>query len=87
MLEAHFVRQPFEIAIVGKDYDAAREAMGQHYLPDVLLLGGKNEGNLELLKNKLVKGQTTIYVCQDKACKMPVTDASKALEQLKKSEE
>lgn len=82
ILEAHFVRQPYEVAIIGKDYESARQAMDQHYLPYMLLLGGKSEGSLELLENKLIKGQTTIYVCQDKACKLPVTEVSKALMQM-----
>lgn len=71
------------MAIVGKDFRTKREEMDGHYLPDVLLLGGKNEGGMQLLENKLVSGQTTIYVCRDKACKMPVTEVSKALEQLR----
>ena len=76
----HFVKEPYEVAIVGEDYKATRKALDQHYLPNVLLMGGKNEGSLELLKNKMIDGQTTIYVCQNKACKLPVTDAAKALE-------
>jgi len=52
------------------------------YLPDALFLGGKDEGSLKLLQNKLVAGQTTIYVCQGKTCKFPVTSAADALKQI-----
>lgn len=83
VVEAHFIHQPYEVAIVGKDFEVMRKEVDQHYLPHVLLLGGKNESNLELLENKLIEGQTTIYVCQEKVCKMPVTEVSKVLEQIK----
>ena len=82
ILEIDFVAPPYEVAIVGNKYDAMRKEMDTHYLPDVLLSGGSSEGALPLLENKLVNGQTTIYVCQDKTCKRPVTEVAKALEQL-----
>jgi uncharacterized protein YyaL (SSP411 family) len=57
--------------------------MDRNYLPDAIFLGGKNEGTLKLLENKLVSGQTTIYVCVDKTCKIPVTESEDALRQMK----
>ncbi len=79
----HHIKEPYEVAIVGKDFQRIRQEFDQHYLPNTLLLGGKKEGSLELLKNKMIDGQTTIYVCQNKACKLPVTETSKALDLLK----
>ena len=76
------VHTPYEVAIVGKDYQTVRKALDQYYLPNAFLLGGKQEGKLELLEYKLVKGATMIYVCQDKVCQMPVEDPQKALSQL-----
>lgn len=84
ILEAHFVRKPYEVAIIGKDFAIERQKVDQYYLPNVLLLGGEKEGQLQLMKNKLVKGQTTIYVCQEKACKLPVKKAESALRQISK---
>jgi len=83
MLELGFINRPHEVAILGKDFDEARKSMDEQYLPFVLLSGGKSEGGLQLLKGKLVNGQTTIYVCRDKTCKLPVTDAVQAVQQLK----
>lgn len=82
LLEAAFISPPYEVAIVGEDFAAMRSKIDQNYLPGLLLSGGRNEGTLELLKDKLVKGQTTIYVCKNKLCKKPVTEVEKALEQL-----
>ncbi|MEX0981905.1 MAG: thioredoxin domain-containing protein [Bacteroidales bacterium] len=83
IVEAQFISQPYEVAIVGKEYGTMRKEMDQHYLPNTLLLGGENEGSLELLQNKTIKGQTTIYVCRDKTCKLPVTTVQQALHQIK----
>jgi uncharacterized protein YyaL (SSP411 family) len=79
----HLIQPLFEVAVVGTDWNAIRKTLDNIYLPNVILMGGKHEGTLKLLENKLVKGQTTIYVCRDKSCKLPVTDAAKALMQLK----
>ncbi len=73
------VETPYEIAIVGDDFQALRQELDQHFLPNAYLLGGKDEGTLELLQYKLIPGQTTIYVCRDKVCKLPVTSVKEAL--------
>ncbi len=73
------VQAPYEVAIIGDDFKAKRDELMQNYLPHALLLGGKDEGSLELLKDKLQEGETMIYVCQNKVCKLPVTDVDAAL--------
>jgi len=82
VLMAWFASDPYEIAIVGKDFKAKRKELDQHYLPNVFLFGGKNEGSLSLLKNKNIKGQTTIYVCKNKTCKLPAIEIEEALKQI-----
>ena len=77
------VRPPYEVAIVGKKAGKLRKQWDKQYLPNALLMGGRQEGSLPLLKNKLQKGKTMIYVCKDRVCKLPVTDVSEALKQLK----
>ena len=82
ILMSWFASEPYEIAIVGNGYEDKRKEFETHYLPDVFLSGGKNEGNLALLKDKLIRGQTTIYVCRNKVCKLPATDVKEALRQI-----
>jgi len=82
-LQAHLVSQPFEVAILGEEYAEVRSDLDDHYLPNILLLGGDTEGSMELLKNKLLEQQTTIYVCQDKTCRLPVTTVDDALSQIR----
>lgn len=72
----------FEVAVVGEDADAQKLALSIRYIPNKILLGGKREGSLELLEGKLAKGRTMIYVCENKACQLPVTDANRALKQM-----
>jgi len=71
----------YEVAILGDDFKSKQLEFDQHYLPNVILLGGKTAGSLDLLQNKLVEGQTTIYVCRDKTCELPVTEVEQALQQ------
>lgn len=73
------IEPPYEVAIIGDNYAALQKEMMQHYLPNALLLGGKTEGKLELLTNKLMDGETMVYVCQNKVCKFPVREVEKAL--------
>mgnify|MGYP001795695382 CR=1 FL=1 len=83
MLEAAVVSGLYEVAIVGKDVESKREKIDEYYLPNVLLTGTKEKSSLELLENKFVEGQTTIYVCQDKVCKRPVTEVKDAVQQIR----
>ena len=72
----------YEIAIVGEHYATLKSEMEQTYLPNVILMGGQDEGSLELLQHKLIDGQTQIYVCKDKLCKLPVREVHAALLQM-----
>ncbi len=69
----------YEVAIVGPDFQEKRETLDQNYLPNVMLMGGTDEGSLELLKNKLVDDETYIYVCFEKACKLPTPNVDQAV--------
>ena len=81
-LAGMIVYQPSEVAVMGEGAIEMSRKLQQHYLPTSIFMGGNTE-NLPLLKSKLVKGRTIIYVCRNKVCKLPVEDVAKALEQLK----
>jgi uncharacterized protein YyaL (SSP411 family) len=82
MLEAGFVSGLYEVAVMGQENQRKRQMIDEYYLPNVLLTGSNGKSSLELLENKLVEGQTTIYVCQDKVCKRPVTEVKDAVAQM-----
>ncbi len=74
----------YEVAIVGQDFESKKQELSREFIPNKILLGGKDEGTLELLKSKLSKGETYIYVCTNKSCKLPVKDIEKAVEQIQR---
>lgn len=73
----------YEIAIVGKDFERKQQQLHEQYLPNKMVIGSRGNSKLPLLELKYVAGQTTIYVCQDKTCRLPVTKVAEALEQVK----
>ncbi len=73
----------YEVAIVGPGFQELHRQMLSRYLPNAIFLGGNDEGKLELLENKLVPGETYIYVCQNKVCQLPVQKVQEALEQMR----
>jgi len=73
------VYPPYEVAILGKNHEQLRAEMQTEFSPNAFFLGGSSEGNLELLEGKLIEGETRIYVCQNKACKLPTTEVKVAL--------
>ncbi len=74
---------PFEVVVIGPDFAVKKDSLLSHYLPNTLLLGGAEENDLPLLKNKYQEGKTMIYVCQNKVCKLPVQTVKEAIGQLK----
>ncbi|MFT6334374.1 MAG: hypothetical protein ACI86M_000750 [Saprospiraceae bacterium] len=78
-LMASMINPPHEVAVLGEDAVNKSRIIQRDYLPNAFFLGGKNEGDLELLKDKLQEGRTMIYVCQNKVCKIPTEDTGKAI--------
>lgn len=73
----------YEIAITGKEANAYRAYIDRHYKPNKIFTGTETESELPLLKDReKINDQTTIYVCVDQACQLPVNDADKAIEQM-----
>jgi uncharacterized protein YyaL (SSP411 family) len=73
-----------EIAIIGKEALKKNRELQKTYLPQALFLGSENEENLPLLEGKKAGGNTLIYVCTNKTCKLPVEETVLALKQVTK---
>lgn len=82
-LYLNYIGDFYEVAISGKDAKARLEELNKHYIPNKLIVGSSKHSNLPLLEYKFSENQTTIYVCINGACQMPVTETKKALNQLK----
>lgn len=83
LLYADFVGDFYEIAIVGEKAPELLKEIDQLYIPNKLIAGSAVETQLPVLNFKYKPGETIIYVCVDGACKLPVTETEKALEQIK----
>ena len=77
------VRPTAEIAIVGPDADAFRAEIDAQFYPNKVLCGTPTDGQeagpdgLPLLRQRgMVNGQTTVYVCYNRACQLPVTSVA-----------
>ncbi|MFC1585147.1 thioredoxin domain-containing protein [Fibrobacterota bacterium] len=73
----------YELAIVGPQHINRRRELDRRFMPNVLVIGGNGESSLPLMKNKMVNGQTTLYVCRNRTCRKPVTKVADALRQMK----
>lgn len=79
-----FVKPTVEVAIVGNDVLNVRAVLDETYGPNKVYVGTTKSSDIPLLQNRTSKnGETMIYVCFDKTCKLPTSDITKALELMK----
>ena len=78
-LMLNYTNNYYEVAIVGSEVEEKIKALNTYYLPNKLIIGSKTDNNLPLLKNRYIDGKTLIYVCVNKACKLPVSEVNKAV--------
>jgi len=82
MLMLNHVVPFYEIAIIGEDAITLQTELNKEHLGNKLYVGAFKESRLPLLKNKYVEGETMIYVCVNKSCRLPVSKVSDAIEQI-----
>jgi uncharacterized protein YyaL (SSP411 family) len=70
----------YEVAITGNNSETFRTEIEQIYIPNKIILGGK-DGSLPLLAEKFDK-DTRIFVCRYKTCGLPVYNITDALKQI-----
>ena len=84
-LYSNYLGDYYEIAIVGQDAMEKLKEINQQYIPNKLIVGSLKENDLPLLAYKYNENETTIYICIDGACKLPVTETADALKQMRSS--
>ncbi len=82
-LYTNYLGEYYEIAISGNKAKEKLKEINKNYIPNKLLVGSTKESNLPLLKYKYSDKETTIFICIDGACQMPVNETEKALKQIK----
>ena len=78
-LALNFAGSQFEVVLAGPDAGHISRELQRHYLPHCLFVPGETE-SLPLLKGRLKKDKTLIYVCQNNRCLLPVEKPEDALQ-------
>jgi uncharacterized protein YyaL (SSP411 family) len=77
------VSHPFyEIAVVGEEAQSKVAGLQNKHIPNTLIVASSLESELPLFEDRFVAGETYIYVCQNRVCKLPVKTVDEALQQL-----
>ncbi|GGD46158.1 thioredoxin domain-containing protein [Muriicola marianensis] len=86
---AHWMHLPLynsysfrEVVITGESANDYRKSLQHHYLPNTLFAGAVQKGSLSLLRDRIQKDKTLVYICEAGACKLPVSSPEEALVQL-----
>ncbi len=73
-----------EIVIAGKDFEGIRNSLMMNYIPNKIVMAGKNElKEFPLLNGKRFDESSTLYLCKNYHCEKPVHSIEKLLELLK----
>ena len=70
----------YEVAICGPQANQRFWEFNRQYYPNLLFAISEHESELPLLQNRFAPDVTRIFICQDKACKLPVESAEEAWE-------
>ena len=81
-LYANLLGDYYEIAVVGPEAGQLVREINWEFIPNKLIAGSRKASSLPLLQHKYNEKETTIYVCIDGACKLPVKSTDRALEQI-----
>jgi uncharacterized protein YyaL (SSP411 family) len=83
-LACNLVFPLFEIAITGPEAKEKVLEIEAEYLPHVLLCASSVESFLPLLEQRFTPGETWLYVCENRSCKMPVNKVEVVLDYVTK---
>ncbi|GAB3636916.1 thioredoxin domain-containing protein [Hymenobacter arcticus] len=76
------LRPGAEVAITGPQAEEFRQELSRHFLPNNVLAGSLTTSDLPLLQGRGHDSQTTLYVCRNQTCQLPVRSVAEALAQL-----
>ena len=82
-LMADYAGNYYEIAIAGEDALNKLIEVNKNYIPNKLIAGSTSKSNIPLMEGRYNEGETLIYICVDGACKLPMENTEKALDEMK----
>jgi uncharacterized protein len=73
----------YTLAITGPGCLEKSAALSKHYHPTVFFCGSESGSNLPVLKDRFVHGQTLIFVCTGRECRLPTPSVEVVINYLK----
>jgi uncharacterized protein len=73
-----------ELAVMGNGASEAIMQINSEYLPHIDIAGSAKASSIPFLQNRFVDNRLMFYVCENKACNLPVSSLTEALVQLEK---
>ncbi|MGV0828726.1 thioredoxin domain-containing protein [Empedobacter brevis] len=70
-----------EIVMVGNDSTKYLNELQKQYIPNAIFVASKTE-KLEITKNRLEEGKTSIHICENYTCQLPTYSVEDALKNL-----
>ncbi len=75
-----------EVVITGNGLEEIRREIQSNYVPFSVYVGAKMKSELSLMEGRdSIDGQTKVYVCRNKVCKLPVTNSVDGIKQIMNS--
>jgi uncharacterized protein YyaL (SSP411 family) len=71
-----------ELAVCGANASEEIKKINSHYLPHIITAGSTKESALPFLANRFVQDELLFYICQNKACGLPLTTTEETLNNL-----
>jgi uncharacterized protein YyaL (SSP411 family) len=72
------------IAITGEECLEKAARIRKMFHPNLLICGSKEESDLPILQNRFIEGETMMYLCTGKECRLPTSDVEEVWKQLEK---
>ena len=70
----------YEVVVTGKEAKSKVQKINQNYYPNKIIAGTDVSSENTLFKGRFKESGTFIFICQDNACKYPVTSVKEALD-------
>lgn len=78
LLLLSFVYPFYEVAVIGKEALAMAAELNSNYLPNKIVAATQENSSMPLLDGRFKENETSLYVCTDFTCKLPVNTAEEA---------
>jgi uncharacterized protein YyaL (SSP411 family) len=72
----------YTVVITGPECMAKATELRKDYHPQIFLCGSEKFSELPVFKDRFIEGETMIYVCTGRECKLPTSSVEEAIKTL-----